>query len=58
MSKKQYVIKWTYPNGRTEKVKLNVRSLDDAIRYVNGINSQSSMHAEILKERKVIYKYV
>ena len=53
-----YTIRWTYPNGRTEKVRLNVRCLDDAIKYVNAINSQSSMRAEILKERKVVYKYV
>lgn len=53
-----YTILWTYPNGRTEKVKLKVRCLDEAIKYVNSINSQSSMRAEILKERKVVYKYV
>lgn len=55
---KVFVIKQTYPNGKTEKIRLKARTWDDAVKYVNGINSQTSMRAEILKERKVVYKYV
>ena len=52
-----YTIRWTYPNGRTEKVKLQLRNVEEAIRYVNAINMQTNMTAEILKERKVLYRY-
>lgn len=52
-----YTIRWTYPNGKTEKVRLQLRNLQDAIKYVNGINRQTNMSAEILKERKVLYRY-
>ena len=55
--KHRYTIRWTYANGKTENVKLSVRNLDDAIKYVNAINSQSSMKAEILKDRKVLWTY-
>lgn len=55
--KKRYTIRWTYANGKTENVKLQVRNLQDAIKYVNSINSQTSMKAEILCERKVVYTY-
>ena len=55
---KQYVVEWTYANGRTDRVKLQVRNLDEAIQYVSKINSQTSMKARILKERKVVWEYV
>lgn len=53
-----YTIRWKYPNGKTDKVKLQLRNINEAITYVNSINKQTRMTAEILKERKVIYKYV
>ena len=52
-----YYVEWTYPNGKTEKVKLQARNLDDAIKYVKAINSQTTMRARILKERKVLWEY-
>ena len=52
-----YTIRWTYPNGKVDKVRLQLRNLDEAIKYVNSINSQTRMSAEILKERKVVYRY-
>lgn len=56
--KHNYYVEWTYANGKKEKVKLHVRNLDEAIRYVKAINSQTTMTARILKERKVLWEYV
>lgn len=55
--KKRYTVRWTYANGKTERLTLQVRNLQDAIKYVNGINSQTTMKAEILCERKVVWTY-
>lgn len=55
--KKRYSVRWTYANGKKETVVLQVRNIQDAIRYVNSINSQTSMKAEILRERKVVWTY-
>ena len=56
--KARFVVEWTYANGKTEKVKIQARNTDDAIRYVEGINKQTTMKARILKERKVVWEYV
>lgn len=55
--KHEYYVKWIYANGKTEKVKLRVRNLDQAIEYVMKINKQTSMTAQIIKERKVLWEY-
>ena len=55
--RKMYSVRWTYSNGRKETVRLQVRTLQDAIRYVDSINSQTNMKAEILRERKVVWTY-
>lgn len=55
--KNKYTVRWTYANGKQEKVILKVRNLEEAIRYVEKINSQTTMRAEILKERKVVWEY-
>ena len=52
-----YTVEWTYANGRKERVKLKARNLDEAIKYVTSINSQTTMTARILKERKVMWEY-
>lgn len=56
--KHTYYVRWTYANGKTEKVKLQARNLQDAIKYVESINRQTSMTAQILKERRVMWEYV
>lgn len=55
--KKRYSVRWTYPNGRKETIVLQVRNIQDAIKYVESINSQTHMTAEILRERKVVWTY-
>ena len=52
-----YTVEWTYANGKKERVKLKARNLDEAIKYVTSINSQTTMTARILKERKVMWEY-
>ena len=52
-----YSVRQTYANGKKETVKLKLRNLDEAIKYVKAINSQTTMKAEILKERKVLFEY-
>lgn len=55
--KHRYVVEWKYANGKKERVILQVRNLDAAIEYVTKINSQTTMSARILKERKVVWEY-
>lgn len=55
--KKRYSVRWIYANGKKEKVILQVKCLEDAIKYVKSINSQTNMKAEILSERKVVWTY-
>ena len=56
--KKRYSVRLTHINGKTERIVLQVRNLQDAIKFVNGINSQTHSKAEILCERKVVWSYV
>lgn len=55
--KKRYSVRLTHANGKQERIVLQVRRLEDAIRYVEKMNSQTSTKAEILCERKVVYTY-
>lgn len=55
--KKRYSVRLTYANGKKERIILQVRNLEDAIRYVEKLNSQTNTTAEILCERKVVYTY-
>lgn len=56
--KKRYSVRLTHANGKKERIILQVRNLEDAIKFVNGINSQTTVQAEILSERKVVWSYV
>lgn len=55
--KKRYSVRLTHANGKKERIILQVRNLEDAIRFVEKLNSQTTVQAEILSERKVVWSY-
>lgn len=55
--KKRYIVEFEYANGRKDRHNLTVRNLDEAIKFVNSINRQTSMKARIYAERRVVWEY-
>ena len=56
--KKRYSVRLTHINGKVERIILQVRNLQEAIKFVESMNSQTNSTAEILCERKVVWRYV